>query len=492
MNNYLTKHKKTLGNFLGKEGKLISVGMLWTFLGTFFSRGGQFIAFIIVARLLKPELYGVFGLIKNTVDMFVSFTGLNLGLMATRYITKYEDDNIRLSNIIGLSRVISLITGILGAILLFSLSSYLADSEDLSTYYKLASILIFLNSFNGAQKGILIGFRKFKENSYIDTFVGISLVLVVPFLTYYLDVIGAIIGMIIIIALHNLTNLYLIQRILNQKKIKIFYSRIKTEIKILYEFSLPSVLAGTIVMTVTWTCDYSLSQTTGGKEQLGLYMAAFSVSLLILTAIRIMGQVLLPFSVKNFNKNNVRFDYVNIIIPWIISILIGLTIISFPEILSLLFGHDYAGETLRITAYFIILNTIVISHRQGIARNFAAGNYMWWSFISNLVWASVSIISFFLLIEYGAVGRAMAFSIGFCLNTIFFIPFYVKKNLCPKEFVLSFEPILVWILIFSVLIINYFGIGLLERSIIYLVGLISFSFLFLRLWKRVTYAEKNV
>lgn len=134
-----------------------------------------------------------------------------------------------------------------------------------------------------------------------------------------------------------------------------------------------------------------------------------------------------------------------------------LPFIYFPELGMNVFGASYIGDQLRGAMLLILFTTVSLSQRQGMIRNMAAGNHMWLSFYGNLVWGIMAITGTYFLKEYGAIGRALAFTIAYVIQLAIFTYPYISRSICPKTLLLSVESFLIWLVI-----VASFGIGLLD------------------------------
>jgi hypothetical protein len=150
-----------------------------------------------------------------------------------------------------------------------------------------------------------------------------------------------------------------------------------------------------------------------------------------------------------------KFDFVNILMPWCVGMFVLIPAMLFPEIGGLLFGPGFTGESMRRTVLHVALFSIVIAHRQGIARNFVAGDLMWWSLAGNTFWAIASVGAAYYLRGFGAEGLSGAFVIGYSLNTVLFVPLYVGRGLCPKPLLVSRPCLLIWATVLSVFLAGY-------------------------------------
>jgi O-antigen/teichoic acid export membrane protein len=66
--------------------KMIINSGFWILLGSFISNVILLIATVLITKLVSKQVYGEFGIIKSTINMFSVFAGLGLGLTATKYI----------------------------------------------------------------------------------------------------------------------------------------------------------------------------------------------------------------------------------------------------------------------------------------------------------------------------------------------------------------------------------------------------------------------
>src|SRR5690606_26063650 len=121
--------------------------------------------------------------------------------------------------------------------------------------------------------------------------------------------------------------------------------------------------------------------------------------------IGIVGQVFYPMAMQNFGKDNKKFDFFNIHNSYIIGFLIFIPIIILPDLFAQLFGAKYMNQQMYSSMIFVGLTSLIIAQRQGIARNFAAGNFMWFSVLGNFVWAISTILFSYYFVSLGSTGR---------------------------------------------------------------------------------------
>ena len=110
---------------------------LWTLFGNAFGKGLTVLSGIIVARLLGKDVYGEFGLLRNTLIIIAVFSTMGLGYTATVFISEAKEKTknivyplvkvIELMTVIfsGLIFKVGLLFVLLFARMIFLLTSYL-------------------------------------------------------------------------------------------------------------------------------------------------------------------------------------------------------------------------------------------------------------------------------------------------------------------------------------------------------------------------------
>ena len=141
------------------------------------------------------------------------------------------------------------------------------------------------------------------------------------------------------------------------------------------------------------------------------------------------GAALLPILVSIKNRtNNSTFERANILISWFLGAIPAILLITFPEILSLLFGKQYSGAAAHSVLSLVMLYTAIILYKQGLARVLAVNNLMWWSVLSNAVWAAVLLFSFYWFRHLGALGLAVSLLLAYIVNVLVFVPLYASRK----------------------------------------------------------------
>lgn len=138
----------------------------WAIGGNGISYGLLLLGGIFIARFLGKDLYGEYGVIKATMFNIASVATFGLNFTSTKYIAEFKQyDQSRLKAICQGALSITLITGIILAILLFIYAQTLAiylDAPRLKIAFQVLGIIIVLKAVVTTQSGILAGFGVFK------------------------------------------------------------------------------------------------------------------------------------------------------------------------------------------------------------------------------------------------------------------------------------------------------------------------------------------
>ena len=149
----------------------------WTILGNALGKGLTVLGGIIIASLLGKEIFGEYGLLRNTLLLIAIFSTMGLGYTSTIYVAKYrQNDESLLYSLINNILKITLAFSTLIALFVFIFSSHIAiylEDVSLTIGLQCLSIIIIFNALTSSQIGILAGFKLFKETAYINILSGI-------------------------------------------------------------------------------------------------------------------------------------------------------------------------------------------------------------------------------------------------------------------------------------------------------------------------------
>lgn len=437
--------------------KGLAKGFFWSVFGSVLSRVLLFLGWILMARILGKELYGEYGLIRNTILMFATFAGFGMGITGMKFVAQWiGTDKERAGRVASLTLSFSSILGIIITMCVILFSDIIAENILKAPWLKdefiISAFILLFCAYNGAQIGILNGLKKFKEVAKVQLW---NAVISLPFF-----VIGAYMGVLWSVVAYAISNLllciqcaYYIQQAEKSDEIKIEYISGWKEWRLLYKYSLPATLSGLMVMPVKWVSEVMLVNSSGFAA-MGIFSAVLTINIIVAALANTMTSPFISFMSSSKSDSDV-IGKLNMLAPWFLGLIICIPFLCFPQIGGWLFGKDYQGDFFNEAFVYVILFTIVIMYTQGFSLILAVNNMQWMGFCSNFIWAVLLLGSFYFLKDKGAVGLAISYCIAYIMVTIITYPIYIKRKLVSIEFIFSRHVGMLWGIIAILICLSY-------------------------------------
>lgn len=463
-------------------------GLLWSILGSAVVYGSNLIASVITARLLGRTGFGELGMVMSTLTLFGTFGGMSLGLTSTRHIAEFwKSDPERAGRVIGMTSIVGVVSGGLMSLALFIFAPYLAahtlNAPQLGYELRLGCGLLLLASQVGVQNGSLAGFESFKTVAKINLYRGLANLPLLTFLVYLWGLEGAVAGQVISMGINWMLNYLALRRHLKRTGMTISYRGMRSELHILYDFSLPATFSGFFSGVVIWASRTFLVNQSGGYAEMGTYSAAIRFQTIILLSGATLAMPLMPILASREGANSEKFNRVNILSSWLLGIAPALPLICFPEIMSLLFGTEYQGAGAAKTLVLLMGATAVQLYNDGLNRVMAARSLMWWNFINNTIWSLILIVASFWLVRYGAIGLAASLAAAYVVSTIFLVSLFLRNRLAPRETIFSFDTLLIWVTLAGLSWCAWVDSPLYTRAAAFLAGSGLIMYAFIRIFR---------
>lgn len=469
-------------------GYRLAKGTFWSMAGAVISRGLMLVAFVCVARMLGKAGFGELGIIRSTVGMFGVFAGFGLGLTATKHVAEFRNsDPVRAGHIISLSWLVAMVTGGLMALGLFIFAPWLAEhtinAPHLAGVLRIGALILFINALNGAQTGALSGFEAFKTIAHVNLFVGLISFPILIGGAYFGGLTGAVWALAINLGVNWLLNHLALRKEARRYNVPLVFRDCSREMSVLWRFSLPAVLAGSMVGPVRWACNALLVNRPDGYGEMGIFSAALVFQNMLLFASGMLNAPLLSM-VSNAGANiSDKLGTVNILSSWILGVVFAIPLLCFPEIGQILFGTDFDTRSFTVTFSLVVFCSSVVTFKTGLARVLAANNLLWWGFLSNAFWSIILICSAVFFVRWGSIGLAISLVIAYILQTVILFPLYYSRNLIPKGTLLSLESAIIWLTLVGLVFLNIANVSLQFRSIAFVLSLVFVAVAFRRLFK---------
>lgn len=415
MFNLLTSVNKTLLSLSGETR--IRRALLWNLIASLAGRSSGLIASIILSRLLSKEVFGEFSIVQSTILTLGVLAGFGTGLTATKHIAEtFRTDPERTGRILALSIILAIVFGCLITFLLLlsahKIASQVLAAPNLAYLLRLASISILASALSGAQSGALAGFEEFGVLSRVNIYTGVINVVALTIGVMLGGIVGALWGVNIAAAGSCYLGAIALNSVCKKMGIVPDYTHCMQEWLVMWRFSLPTMLANALVMTVTWICNAMLVRQDGGFAEMATYNIVTQWRQLALFLPGIVGQVFLPvMSSQKLDGGQyaMKSKYLKINLIIAIPILFCMSILS-PFIMAL-YGENYVHQwpafiVVQLAAFTQILQSPTVI-------SWAAEGRMFTNLITNVIWGLTLVVLSWFLLKLGALGLGLALLISF-------------------------------------------------------------------------------
>jgi O-antigen/teichoic acid export membrane protein len=300
----------------------------------------------ILTKGLGTSLYGVWSLINVTVSLIVPFAMVSFSVSIVRFLAAEKDEGRIREDFLSACSIV-FISGIVFSVLLFFLSDFLAASifKDVnsSSYIKLASVLILLNSL----QALPLAFFRMRRRIGLYTILSLSyqafqVGLIVLFILLGYKLTGVIIAVIISGILFDLIALLITFR---QTGLQVpRFSHMKSYLRWGVPLTPNSALLWIINISDRYMVSYFL-----GVAAAGIYNAAYSIGYYASFALMPLGTVLYPSISKYYDGGNLgqTRNYLSYSVKYLMMVAIpsafGLSILAKPLLQILATAEFVAG-----------------------------------------------------------------------------------------------------------------------------------------------------
>lgn len=404
----------------------------WAVLGNIIEKGLSLISGVIVARLLTKEIYGEYGVLKDSLLMIGTFSSFGLAYTATKFIAeKHTKENTDLPGVYAIhitSTIITVIASAIVGVLSFIYSDLIADLINIShlaDFIKYLSVAIVFNALNAMQIGELSGFGAYKKMSINNALIGIvTFVTTIP-LTYYKGLQGAILALLIA----NIAR-FIVNRFTLKDYIPLFFRLDKRTILSTFvdisSFSLPIALQETLYSLSHWTMMLIMIKMSDFGE-IGIMTAANQWAFVLLFVPGTLKNVSLAYLSKTNNdlgenrgilKTLLAVNFAMTFIPFIIFVVLSRWICS-------LYGDSYDGLQM---VYVAVLGAAVVNSLANVlSSELMAYKQNWYLFAYRLLRDVLMLLGLYILLRYRLVSGALSMAlVNLIMGLGYFSLLYIK------------------------------------------------------------------
>jgi O-antigen/teichoic acid export membrane protein len=394
--------------------------------GTAIAQCAALASALFTARILGPVQFGELALINSTMGLLGIFAGLGLGLTSTKYVAEFRvSDPMRTGLILGLVNRLVLLSGLAIAGLLFMAAPWLAanlQAPNLVLELRIGCLLLLFNEINGVQVGSLAGYEAFSTIAQVNVLRGLFGLPIGVAGAWFFGIRGAVVAAVIVAGIGVALSHIALEREATQWGIAITTRGARSELSVLWRFSVPAFLGSVVVGPVSWLATALLVNQPGGYAQLGVFNAANQWRTMIMFFPAVVGQAVLPILSSLLGGGGTRSSRRVLAAAVAVSALTALPIaavlIVARGIVMALYGPVFAGygDVLGLVAVTVIFLAI----ETPVGQIIAASGRMWLGAAMNLGWSVVFLGSAIVFIShgYGALGLAAAYLIAYAVHSL--------------------------------------------------------------------------
>ncbi|MBJ6751622.1 oligosaccharide flippase family protein [Geomonas anaerohicana] len=257
--------------------KRLAIGMSWVTAGSLFRQISNFLAVIIVARVIGMSDFGKLAVIQSTVLMISSFGQAGIGLSTAKYIASNRvSDPQRTGRIIGFTLAfvggVSLAIGLLVVSCSHLLADKLLPGRDIAGDLSLSSVWMMFEIISLIQFRMLAGLESFRSCATITSCQGVLLP-IVWVTSHYGGVTGAVLGYSAVSIIGCLVGQVMLQKECQRLGVPITYRKAWGERSILRMSTM--VWLSEIAMNATnWAVGILLARRPDGLAEYAIFNAA--------------------------------------------------------------------------------------------------------------------------------------------------------------------------------------------------------------------------
>lgn len=400
-------------------------GAAWTLGGTITGQAATLLVSMATARWLGSNEFGQLGVVQTTVGLFGTLAGMGLGLTTTKYVAQFRStDAERAGRIIALSRMLAAASAVIASLVLVFAAGTIASSTlrspELASPIRVSAGLLFLNTLFGAQTGVLSGFEAFRSVAVAGIIraaaaLPLSMVLVPAW-----RVTGGIVALILATLAGCILNSRDIGRLCRRYGIQPALTGAFAESRILWAFSIPALLSGSIVAPANWLVNVLLAREPRGYAEVAVLTIASQWRMALSFLPAVMGQPLVTVlaSTKQGGKSHRRTILASVAVAFISASLLAGALVPSRGLIMRSYGDHYADRTAPLV--LTILTAVLLAAEIPIGNALAAYGQMWTGASINLIWAAVLILSSMLFLDrgLGAEGIVLAYLIAYAVHAI--------------------------------------------------------------------------
>lgn len=375
---------------------------------------------VLIARALGITEYGIYGLLFSTIGLVASVMGLQMGLTATVFVARYrEHEKGKAGAVI---RYVMLFAAIMSVAFLIatlpfaaSLSDWLLKSSGYTFAVVLGCLFVATSLLSGVQDGVAEGFEDFRAVAVARL---ISAVLALAGI-YPAAIWHGLDGVLVVLLSATIIKYAILAVVIakhrRREKIPRRGGHGVSFLKLVKDFSLPSMLVSLLLGAVTWFGTYLLSRQAAGFAAVAIVSVGLQWRGPILLVTGALGRVAVPVFSRHEGASDAagshRFKRKLMRLNTLAVLTVVIVLVAASHLILSLYGKDFHAGTVVFAVLLCATIPKVLAdvHMQELVGH----GRMWrqlWLYLPMLV---VALIGFVALVPtLGGLGYALAMLVG--------------------------------------------------------------------------------
>jgi O-antigen/teichoic acid export membrane protein len=274
------------------------------------------------------------------------------------------------------------------------------------------------------QSGIMSGFQDFKGQANTILIVGILGIPVYLIGSKFNGLHGAVMALLVVTLMNVIINSIFIFRNVKKYKLRYCFFDACKELPILWKFSLPTVMCGTIASGGVWICQMIQRAQPNGAGELGIYYALMFFYSMVSFLPGIVNNVLLPMTSETLGNQNVKqlrkIIFMQLGLNVFTALVVLFPIIFFPQQIMNCFGNDFivGNEVILLFVVYCLLTVLA-----GTVYTITAGlGLAWLNFIAIFIGTTTMLSFAYLFItSWNSFGLFLAMLLDVLIRVIVFV-----------------------------------------------------------------------
>jgi len=394
------------------------------------------LASIVVARLLGPELYGVYSLCLVVPGFLLLFTDFGVSPALTRFSAKLraEGEYGRLASLIRSGFIFKVFTCFITLLIGLTLSDMLAaliiNRFELAFLVRVAVFLALFNGVYGTVNSTLIGFNDMRSSASLSVVIQLARSVLCPILIVAgFSVLGAVLGFVLSYLLAAVLGTVIVYvnhyRGLNPRVNNAF----REDLRVMLSYGLPLYFSSTLESAVGTYQGMVLAWLTSNVMVGNFRVAANFASLMSLLTGPISTALFPAFSRLSLNSGEIRW-MVKYSVKYTAAILAPASmfvIVMSRDLVSIIYGQAYS-----MASDFLSLYSIVFLYA-------GLGSVVWGSFFQGVGWTKINLkatliysilltpLTFILAKTYSVPGLIVGFLASSLASTIYSLSVALRR-----------------------------------------------------------------